>query len=297
MRIVIGGASGLIGSHLAERLEARGDEVVRLVRRPATSPGEATWDPGAGVLDPAVLRGADAVVNLSGASIAHMPWTKAYRREILRSRITATQTIVGALHALRSAGEPTPALVSGSASGFYGNRPGEVLDELSVGGSGFLAGVVREWEAAARTAPDGTRVAIARTGLVVDRSDGAIAPLRLLALFGLAGPISGGRQHWAWVSLEDEVSGLVHLIDSDVSGPVNLVGPTPATADDLVRALAKLVHRPYWLPLPLATLMGAPGRELLGADQQVRPVVLAASGFTFANPTIADALAAAYAPR
>lgn len=295
MRIVIGGASGLIGSALASRLRNRGDDVVRLVRRPAQSADEATWDPASRSLDPAVLRGADAVVNLSGASIARLPWTKAYRREILRSRITATETIVTALHALHDAGEPTPALVSGSASGFYGDRPGEVLDELSPRGTGFLADVVAAWEAAALAAPEGTRVALARTGLVIAPSDGAIAPLRLLALFGLAGPISGGRQHWAWNSLDDEVGGLVQLIDSDVTGPVNLVGPTPATAADLVRALAKLLRRPYWLPLPLATLMGAPGRELLGADQQIRPVVLAASGYEFAHPTVADALAAAFA--
>jgi len=297
MRIVIGGASGLIGSALGARLAARGDDVVRLVRRPAQAADEASWDPGAGVLDPAVLRGADAVVNLSGASIARLPWTRAYRREILRSRLTATETIVQALHALHDAGEATPALISGSASGYYGDRPGEVLDERSPRGTGFLSDVVHAWETAALAAPEGTRVVLARTGLVIDRTDGAIAPLRLLALFGLAGPISGGRQHWAWNSLDDEVGGLIHLIDSDLSGPVNLVGATPATAAGLVRALTTLLHRPYWLPLPLATLMGAPGRELLGADQQVRPVVLAASGYEFQHPTVTDALAAALGKR
>ncbi|GAB3281334.1 TIGR01777 family oxidoreductase [Microbacterium lacusdiani] len=296
MRVVIGGASGLIGSALTERLRARGDQVIRLVRRRAQAADETSWSPAEGQIDAGALLGADAVVNLSGASIARLPWTRAYRREILHSRVAATRTIVGALNALHDAGEPIPALVSGSASGFYGDRPGETLDESSPRGSGFLADVVSAWESEALAAPEGARVALARTGLVLARGDGALEPLRLLARLGLSGPISGGRQHWAWIALEDEVAGLLHLIDSDVAGPVNLVGPNPATAGDVVRRMAELLHRPYWLPLPLAALMGAPGRELLGADQQLRPVALTSSGFTFTHATVDKALAAALRP-
>lgn len=292
MRIVIGGASGLIGSALAAALERRGDTVVRLVRRETRAPGEVRWDPASGLLDPAAIRGADAVVNLSGATLSRLPWTPSYRREILRSRLTATGTIVAALHALAAEGERLPALISGSATGVYGDRPGEELTESSSPGAGFLAEVVQAWETSAGRAPEGTRVALARTGLVIARG-GALAPLRLMTRLGLAGPISGGRQHWAWVALDDEVGGLIHLIDHDIHGPVNLVGPRPATAADVVRWLARLLRRPYWLPLPLAGLMGEAGRELLGADQRVRPAVVVETGYEFRNETIGTALASA----
>lgn len=293
MRIVIAGASGLIGTALASALTARGDTVVRLVRREARGADEVEWDPATGSLDPAALRDADAIVNLSGASISRIPWTRSTRREILQSRLTATATLVAALTALAAEGAALPALISGSATGYYGDRPGEPLDESSPAGTGFLADVVVAWEAAAREAPEGVRVALARTGLVIAPSGGAFAPLRLMARFGLAGPISSGRQHWPWVALKDEVAGLIHLIDSDVSGPVNLVGPTAATADETMRRLAARLRRPYWLPLPLARLMGQAGRELLGADQAVRPDVLEAAGIAFSARTVDDAIAAA----
>ena len=295
MRIVIGGASGLIGSALSRRLVARGDTVIRLVRREPLGLDEARWAPELGELDPEVLRGADAVVNLSGATLSRLPWTRSYRREILRSRLAATETIVAAIEVLTASGAKLPALISGSATGAYGNRPGEVLTETSKPGTGFLAEVVQAWEAAARRAPAGTRVVLARTGLVIARG-GALTPLRLLTQLCLAGPISGGKQHWAWIALEDEVGAILHLIDHDIHGPVNLVGPAPATAGAVVRALAAQLRRPYWLPIPLAGLMGEAGRELLGADQAVLPEVLTASGYVFAHSSIDSALAAALGP-
>lgn len=295
MQIVIGGASGLIGSALTQRLVARGDTVIRLVRREPAGPDEVRWAPELGALDPEVLRGADAVVNLSGATLARLPWTRGYRREILRSRLAATETIVAALEVLAASGAKLPALISGSATGVYGNRPGEALTETSKPGTGFLAEVVQAWEAAARRAPAGTRVVLARTGLVIARG-GALTPLRLLTQLCLAGPISGGKQHWAWIALEDEVGAILHLIDHDIAGPVNLVGPAPATAGAVVRALAAQLRRPYWLPIPLAGLMGEAGRELLGADQAVLPEVLTASGYGFAHSSIHSALAAVLGP-
>jgi uncharacterized protein (TIGR01777 family) len=185
-------------------------------------------------------------------------------------------------------------LVSGSAVGVYGTRPGEELTEESAPGGGFLAEVVRSWEAAALAAPATTRVALARTGLVVG-PEGATAPLRLLARLGLAGPIAGGRQHWPWISLEDEVRALVHLIDAELRGPVNLAGPEPADAARVIRAVAEDAHRPYWLPAPgfaVSAALGEGGRELLLADQLVRPMALAASGFTFTHPTVEEAVRA-----
>lgn len=292
MKIVIGGASGMIGRPLMEHLRGRGDEVVRLVRRVPAGPDEVRWDPANEVLDPDALAGADAVVNLSGASLARLPWTRGYRRRIVESRLTATRTLVRALHALVDRGEPSPAFVSGSATGFYGDRPGELLEESSPAGRGFLASVVTMWEAAASEAPASTRVALARTGVVLGRS-GALAPLRLMTALGFAGPIDGGRQHWPWISLHDEVAALTHLIDTPLHGPVNLVAPSPATAAEVVRTLARTMRRPYWAPLPLGTLMGEAGRELLSADQDVRPGVLTESGFRFAHAELDAAIGAA----
>jgi hypothetical protein len=252
------------------------------------------WDPSTSTLDPDALVGADAVVNLSGASISKLPWTSRHRAEILASRVSATNAIVSALHARAAAGDPVPVLVSGSAVGFYGDRPDEELSEESAPGGGFLADVVRAWEAAALTAPDETRVALARTGVVIG-PEGATAPIRLLAKLGLAGPLGSGRQHWPWISLRDEVAALVHLIDHPIRGPVNLVGPTLASAADVVRAIARQERRPYWFPAPafaISAALGDAGRDLLLADQRVRPQRLEESGFGFAHRRLEDAVAA-----
>lgn len=292
MRIVISGGSGTIGTALRQRLIAQGDTVIQLVRRPATSGAEAHWDPAAGALSPDVLRGADAVVNLSGATLSRLPWTPSYRRTILQSRRSATATIVGALRRLAAAGEPVPDLVSGSAVGFYGNRPSVELDETAARGKGFLAEVVDQWEHEALQAADVTRVVLARTGLVIG-DGGAGRVLRRIAWFGLAGPIGNGRQHWPWVSLRDEVAALDHLLRSDLTGPVNLVGPTPATAGAVMRELARQLRRPYWAPLPaplITMVLRDAARDLLLADQRVVPTRLQRDGFEFADRTIADAI-------
>jgi len=284
----------MIGRALVARLRERGDHVLVLVRRETEAAEERRWDPSTGYLDPAAFAGADAVVNLSGASIAKLPWTRRHRHDILSSRVQATTAIVGALHAQADAGEPVGVLVSGSAVGVYGTRPGEELTEESAPGGGFLAEVVRAWEAAALAAPASTRVALARTGLVIG-PEGAAAPLRVLARLGVAGPVGGGRQQWPWISLDDEVRALVHLIDAELTGPVNLAGPEPATAGRVVRAIAADAHRPYWLPAPgfaISGALGEAGRELLLADQCVRPAALTASGFVFRHVTVEDAVAA-----
>lgn len=283
----------MIGRELVRLLRERGDRVIRLVRDEPAGPDELRWDPASGHLDPGALDGADAVVNLSGASIARLPWTRAYRREILASRIAATTAIVGALQERARSGAPVPVLLSGSAVGVYGDRPGERLSTASAPGGGFLAGVVRAWEEAALAAPPETRVVLARTGLVVG-PEGATAPLRALARFGLAGPLGGGRQHWPWVSLHDEVAALAWLLDGELRGPVDLAGPVPATAGEVIRAVAAHERRPYWLPAPrfaIAAVLGTAGRELLLADQRVEPVGLLENGFVFRHPTIADAVA------
>ena len=289
----------MIGRALADRLEASGDEVVRLVRRPPRAEGgrrssDALWDPADGVLDPAIVSGADAVVNLAGAPIARLPWTPLYKRTILESRLEATRTIVDALHV---AARAPRVLVNASAVGFYGDRGEEDLTEDAPRGTGFLSAVVKAWEEEADRASDVTRVALVRTGLVVGPS-GAMPPLRLIARLGLAGPLGSGRQWWPWISLHDEVAAIDHLIGSpgggsQLRGPVNFAGPTPATASQFMRALATGLRRPYGMPAPALALRLAlqdAADELLLASQRMLPAALLADGFRFRDETVGAAL-------
>ncbi|WP_138944608.1 TIGR01777 family oxidoreductase [Plantibacter sp. M259] len=294
MRIVIGGASGLIGTALGRSLETDGHDVVRLVRRPGRGAGEAEWDPLAGVLDPAVVSGADAVVNLSGASLGKLPWTAAYRSTILWSRLSATRTLVDAMN---RAEQPPAAFLSGSAVGYYGDRPGETLTEDSSRGAGFLADVVVAWEDSALAAPDAVRTVLLRNGIVVDLA-GVLKPLAPLTRFGVAGPLGSGRQFWPWIGLQDEVRAITHLLTSTLSGPVNLCGPQAARADDLMFELARRMNRPYLLRVPkfaLKALLGDAADGLLLSDQRVEPRRLLDDGFTFSTPTVEQALAEALA--
>lgn len=289
MRVLLAGSSGLIGRELRAQLATAGHETRRLVRREAATSEEFRWDPENRSVDPDLFEWADAVVNLSGSSLQRLPWTRATKRGILSSRLLATGTLADAM---RRAVDPPTVLVNASAVGFYGDRPGQELTESASPGRGFLADVVQAWEAAARLAPAQTRVVLARTGVVIGRG-GALTPLLPLAKAGLAGPIGGGRQHWPWVSIHDEAAALVHLLTSRVEGPVNIAGPTPATAAEVVRALAQAVRRPYLLPLPrfaIELALQDAGRELLLADQLVVPRALLDDGFVFRDTTIEDAM-------
>lgn len=289
MRVLLAGASGMIGGELRRQLAAAGHETRRLVRREPADADEFRWAPEERSIDPALFDWADAVVNLSGSSLQRLPWTHATKRRILSSRLQATGTLA---EGMRRADTPPDVFVSGSAVGYYGDRPGQQLTEAATKGRGFLADVVDAWEAAARLAPSSTRVALARTGVVIGRG-GALKPLLPLAKAGLAGPLGGGRQHWPWVSLHDEAAALIHLLTSSLEGPVNIAGPTPATAGEIVRALAQAVRRPYLLPVPkfaIELALQDAGRELLLADQLVVPKALLDDGFEFRDPTIEDAM-------
>ncbi|MEV4734980.1 MULTISPECIES: TIGR01777 family oxidoreductase [unclassified Microbacterium] len=291
-RIVISGASGLVGTALVESIRADGAEVTRLVRRPPASNDEVQWRPGERELDPDVLSGADAVVALGGASVGRLPWTRGYRRTLVESRIVTTRTIATAVRAL---GADAPMFVSASAVGFYGSAPGEVLAEDAPAGDTFLARLCVRWEDEARRAGDHARVALLRTAPIVHRR-GVLKPLIQLTRFGLAGPLGPGTQMWPWISLEDEVRGIRHVIDSGLDGPVNLTGPAPATADDLGRAVARRMHRPFWLPAPawaLRLALGDAAESLLLSDADVRPRILLDSGFSFTHTTVQQAVDAA----
>ena len=292
-RIVISGASGLIGGALASSLRADGIDVLTLVRRPPRDATESQWAPGERELDPDVIAGAEAVIALGGASVGRLPWTPRYKEELVDSRLKSTRTLTTALRALR---QDAPALISASAVGYYDSAPGEQLTEDSPAGDTFLAELCVQWEAEARRAEDQTRVTLLRTAPVIHRQ-GVLKPLIQLTRFGVAGPIGRGTQIWPWMSLEDEVRAIRHIIDQKIAGPVNLTGPAPATANDIGRALAREMHRPFWIPAPAfalrLVLSAAATDSLLVSDADVRPAVLEKTGFVFTHPTAAEAVASA----
>ncbi|MFC6706345.1 TIGR01777 family oxidoreductase [Flexivirga alba] len=292
MRVAISGSSGLIGTALSRALLERGDEVVRLVRRPVTAPNEISWDPARGELDHAALHGVSAVVNLAGAGIGDKRWTSAYKRLLVDSRVHSTATIARAIEHL----DGPIRLVNGSAMGYYGDRGEEIVDEDSTPGEGFLVDLVVAWESA--TAPAtaaGASVAIARTGLIVSPAGGLMARVLPLARLGLAGPLGNGRQWWSWITLTDEVRALMHLIDHpEITGPVNLSVAADAAVrqKDAMHALGEQLHRPSFLPAPAPALRVVLG-EMAGdalASTRMAPKVLQHSGFAWTHTDISAAM-------
>ncbi|RNI24361.1 TIGR01777 family oxidoreductase [Flexivirga caeni] len=292
MRIAIAGSSGLIGTALGEALEARGDELVRLVRRPPAHAGEVRWDPAAGQLDPAALEDVSAIVNLAGAGIGDKRWTAAYKQTLIDSRVDSTHTIAEAIAHL----DAPVRLVNGSAMGYYGDRGEETLDEDAAPGTGFLADLVTAWESAAAPASAvGSPVAFARTGLVIAPDGGLMSRVLPLAKLGLGGPLGSGRQWWSWMSLPDEVAALVHLVDHpEITGPVNLSVPaeTAVRQRDAMRALGRQLHRPAVLPAPapaLKIVLGEFANDVL-ASTLMAPTVLQRSGFEWSMHDIDDVM-------
>jgi uncharacterized protein len=298
VRIAITGATGLIGSALGRSLADGGDDVVRLVRRPPSSAGEVRWDPataGAG-LGPELLTGLDALVHLSGAPIAGGRWTAARKRELRSSRIASTATLV---RALVGAPQPPPVLLIASAIGWYGDTGGRDVDESAPAGRGFLADLVRDWEAAAQPATDaGLRVINLRSGVVLSRRGGMLRPLLLPFRLGLGARIGPGTQYLSWISIEDHVRACRFLLtDSQLDGPVNLTAPAPATNAEFTAALARQLHRPTLLRVPAGLVRGVLGElsgELL-TSYRVRPARLEGAGFAFRYAQIEPAIAAALA--
>ena len=282
-RVAVTGSSGLIGSALVAAHRERGDEVVRLVRRPPRAADEVSWEPSTRRLDAAVLDGVTGVVNLAGAGVGDKRWSPSRKREILGSRVDATTAVA---RAVADTGRPVR-LVSGSAVGFYGDRGDEELTEQSAPGTGFLADVVLAWEAAARPAVEaGAPVAFIRSGIVLSPDGGAAAPLLRMTRLGLGGPLGNGRQFWPWITLVDEVGAILHLLDHpEVTGPVNLF-TEPARQKEIAAALGRALHRPSLVPAPslaLKAVVGGFAGEILGS-QRIVGEALHASGFVPTHP-------------
>lgn len=292
MRVLISGASGLIGTELQKQLLALGHTPIALVRRAANNVNELEWNPSQGQLDSAALEDIDAVVNLAGATTGKLPWTKQYKAELIQSRLDATKTIVQAL--VKTQNKPK-VLISGSASGIYGDCGDELLVESAPKGEGFLADLANQWEREAMKAPSGVRVVLVRTTMVLSKELGALGRLLPLIRAGVGGQLGNGRQWWAWISLPDEARAIIHLINTPTaSGPYNLTAPEAATCKELVRALGKELKRPTLIPVPafalkLAFKEGA--KELLLCSQKMSAARLLATGFVFEHPTLQSACA------
>jgi uncharacterized protein len=289
MKVVIGGANGLIGKRLARELRARGDEVVGLVRDPSRAGlpegvAAARWDGKSAGDWAAHVEGAHAVVNLAGASVGGKRWTPAYKEEIRRTRIDSTRACVEAI--ARAKARPH-VFVSASAVGFYGDRGDERLEESATAGSGFLASVCSEWEGEARKAePLGVRVALVRTGVVLapPAEGGALAQMVLPFKLFAGGPIGSGKQWLPWIHLDDEAAALRFCIDdARMQGPINAAAPQPETMAAFCKALGRVLGRPSWAPVPgaaLRLLVGEFAEALLGG-QRIVPKALLDAGFRF----------------
>jgi len=293
MKVVIAGSSGLIGTKLVAALRRNGHRVVRLVRRPVAGPDEHPWNPARGELDEQVLHGADAIVNLCGAGIGSRRWTGSYKQLLRDSRITPTDVLSG-----MAAAAGVPVLVNASGVHVYGGETGDrVVDEATPPGSGFLATMCRDWEAATRPATEaGIRTVLLRSAVVLSRSGGMLAKLGPLYRLGLGARLSNGHQYLPWVSLEDEIGAIRYAIAEEaVSGPINVVGPAPVTNAEFNRALGQAMHRPAPLVVPGFALRAAIGefaREALLSGPRAIPSALEAAGYRFQHPTVGAALAA-----
>jgi uncharacterized protein len=298
MRILMAGASGFLGTRLADRLRASGHDITRLVRRPVRQPDEAQWQPSQGQLDPAVVAGADAVINLAGVGVGDKRWNARYKSLLRSSRVDTTGTLARTIKQLPEADRPGTLLQS-SAIGWYGDTGDREVTEETPAGSTFLADLCRVWEAAARPAEDaGTRVALIRTGLPVDREGGLLKPLMLPFRLGAGAKIGGGRQWMSWIALSDWLAAMEFLLDRpEIGGPVNVVAPRPVTNLEFTKAFGAALHRPALFAIPGLALdlgLGEFAGELQ-RSQRVKPAVLERAGFVWTYPDLEAALRVAVA--
>ncbi len=289
-RVLLTGSSGLLGGALLPSLKARGFEVVRLVRSPASGDDQIRWDPNKPP-SPESLSGFDAVIHLAGETVVGR-WTSSKKTKIRDSRVTATRNLV---HALVNAKDRPRVLITASAIGYYGDRGDELLNERSSSGSGFLADVCREWEAAAQPATDaGIRTAQVRTGVVLSRDGGALQKMLPPFRLGIGGNVGSGRQWMSWIHMQDWIGAIHHILKNDlVQGPVNMVGAKPVTNAEFTQTLAGVLSRPAFLPVPAFAAklaFGQMAEEVLLASQRVEPARLVTSGYPFQYVDLRNAL-------
>ena len=294
MKILITGASGLIGQALTKQLNATGHTTVAAVRREPRRNDEVQWNPTTGEMSPSAFDGVDAVVHLAGAGIGDKRWTDSYKMEILQSRTLGTALLADTMASL----DKKPSVfLSGSAIGIYGVRDDTELGEDAAIGTGFLADVCRDWEAASASASAaGIRTVLLRTGIVLSPKGGALKKQLPLFKLGLGGKFGNGKQWQSWISITDEVNAIIHLLTSNLSGAVNLTAPNAVTNAEFTRVLGSVVSRPAILPSPsfgpTLLLGGELADALLFTGQRVVPNALVADGFHFAHPTLDVALRA-----
>lgn len=288
------GASGFLGTAWRDHLARQGHEVVRLVRGEAMSDQESSWDPSNGRVDQAVIEGADVVTCLSGAPLVHVPWSASYKRTFLDSRTRTTGTLAEAI----ARSERKPALVAQNGiAGYVDQGDGVVTEADPTDAPTFMGGVTREWEAATSPASEaGARVAVMRTGVVLDKRGGAFKPLLLAFRAGVGGKVGDGRQYFSTISLPDWLRAATYLVeDGDARGAYNLVGPNQTTNAEFTKVLGRMVRRPTFLPVPAKAVqvaLGSASTELLGGAR-VEPARLLDEGFAFEHPTLESRLAAA----
>ena len=293
MRVAVTGSNGLVGTALVESLEGDGHQVTKLVRGEPRGQNELRWSPSSGTIDPAGLEGHDAVVHLAGVGIGDHRWTDEHKAAVLDSRVQGTSLLAATLAGLD---RPPQVLASASAVGYYGDTGDRAVTEADGPGTGFLADVVQQWEAATAPAADaGIRVARFRSGVVLTDRGGALDKQLLPFKMGLGGRVGTGEQYLSWISLDDEVAAIRHLLTTPtIDGPVNLTAPAPVTNAEFTRALGKVLGRPTVMPVPKLALHTMFGKEMVAemllAGQRVLPAVLQASGFTFVDNEIEAAL-------
>jgi uncharacterized protein (TIGR01777 family) len=287
-QIAVTGSSGLIGSALVAQLRADGYEVKKIVRRATRNNDEVTWNPTLGEIDLSGLADVDAIVHLAGVGVGDKRWSAAYKSDILNSRLLGTTTIANAAKTLG-----VKKFLSASAIGYYGETGDRSVSESDRGGQDFLSVVCREWEAAADLALDIPTIKL-RTGLVLDPTGGALGRMLPLFKFGLGGKLGNGKQWWSWITLHDQIRAMIFLLESKITGPVNLTSPNPVTNQEFTAALARALHRPAIFPAPAFALRAALGgfsTEILGS-KKVMPKVLTEAGFDFDYPHVSNALTA-----
>ncbi|MEE2807494.1 MAG: TIGR01777 family oxidoreductase [Actinomycetota bacterium] len=284
MKVLVTGISGLIGSAMARELRVQGHEVIGVSRSP--SPKSVGWQQ----VNPTLMNDVDAVINLAGETVAGR-WTDAKKRRLLDSRLETTKLVAAAVW---DSDSPPSVLIQASASGYYGQRGDEVLDESSSNGSGFLADLCQQWEAAAARAETAqTRLVFARFSVVLASEGGALGRLRKVTRLGIGGPLGKGRQWWSWISLQDTVRALCHILEGEISGPVNIACDQPQRQRAFAKTLGSVLRRPSFTPVPaiaIRAVLGQMGESLLLDSTRLRPSALIANGFEFEDGELEGAL-------